>query len=303
MAFWLFLLIWRSLFCYWMRVFQLWYRWRNHRFVFNNDWPDAVLQLVIFHPTQNKSRPLQSTWSLLAKNRCSSRYSWSSRAIRLCLCVLFFRYFSSFTSFFGFVSSFTIFFEFGFLFFLRSTLDRIRLPQCGASVSSSGPNFQSMNISPTRGNLFFNECVGLPIFFPFLPFPPVSFALVSHPFHISFASSLISFPELFSPTDNHACLGKRGYTNRVYNLFSRQWGGHPVFQVFWTEAWTDKWDRKTNSKWRPCVKGVESLQHLHVTSISESITDVGLVTGSDSSKSWDCHAIDSSSAALAAQVT
>ena len=65
----------------------------------------------------------------------------------------------------------TSFFGFGFLFFLRNTLDRIRLPQCGASVSSSGPNFQSMNISPTRGNLFFNECVGLPIFFPFLPFP------------------------------------------------------------------------------------------------------------------------------------
>ena len=119
-------------------------------------------------------------------------------------------------------ASFTSFFGFGFLFFLRSTLDNIGLPQCGASVSSSGPNFQSMNISPTRGNLFFNECVGLPIFFPFLPFPPVSFALVSHPFHISFASSLISFPELFSPTDNHACLGKRRYTYRVYNLFSKQ---------------------------------------------------------------------------------
>ena len=33
-------------------------------------------------------------------------------------------------------ASFTIFFEFGFLFFLRSTLDRIRLPQCGASVTT-----------------------------------------------------------------------------------------------------------------------------------------------------------------------
>ena len=33
-------------------------------------------------------------------------------------------------------ASFTIFFEFGFLFFLRSTLDRIRLPQCGASFTT-----------------------------------------------------------------------------------------------------------------------------------------------------------------------
>ena len=33
-------------------------------------------------------------------------------------------------------ASFTIFFEFGSLFFLRSTLDRIRLPQCGASITT-----------------------------------------------------------------------------------------------------------------------------------------------------------------------
>ena len=33
-------------------------------------------------------------------------------------------------------ASFTIFFEFGFLFFLRSTLDRIRLPQCDASITT-----------------------------------------------------------------------------------------------------------------------------------------------------------------------
>ena len=38
------------------------------------------------------------------------------------------------------VASFTSFFEIGFRFFLRSTLDRIRLPQCGTPVSSSGPS-------------------------------------------------------------------------------------------------------------------------------------------------------------------
>ena len=56
------------------------------------------------------------------------------------------------------VASFTSFFGFGFLFFLRNTLDRIRLPQCGASVSSSGPSAWLSS-----------ESVGLPFLFPINP--------------------------------------------------------------------------------------------------------------------------------------
>ena len=55
-------------------------------------------------------------------------------------------------------ASFTSFFEIGFRFFLRSTLDRIRLPQCGASLSSSSPSAWLSS-----------ESVGFPFLFPINP--------------------------------------------------------------------------------------------------------------------------------------